>query len=271
MSSIGFLSEEVALLVCLELNVRDLLALRRVSRSFKQATYAKLLWMKLMELTVSEGHVLPANLGPLHTLEQIQLEALLVKVHRLWNRKAMEPVNSWRMNTKTHCPITWLRLVAGTWLFVASSDDEGYAEPIAEAYLPGPVETARLEHSNAHYFTELCRVEGSSHVLRLQGQFVGCALRNDAIASHIIDWTANTIYNLPPVPDSPETRCAPHLLVLWNDLIVVVRQTSLELYALPSETHGPIFIKSVPTIVIWEVVVIHPPSTTSVSPLRCPM
>jgi hypothetical protein len=56
-------------------------------------------------------------------------------------------------------PITWLRLVSGGLLFVASSDNnvskiscwdlfsifKGFTEPIAEAYLPGKVQSARLE------------------------------------------------------------------------------------------------------------------------------
>ncbi|KAJ7038942.1 hypothetical protein C8F04DRAFT_1321592 [Mycena alexandri] len=308
MPSIRAFIQELFILVCLELTVRDLLSLRR-------ATHAKLLWMKLLrDLALSARHVLPPHLKPLATLNQPQLETLVVRAHRLadaWHGlgKPMPPVTFWRLDTKPHLPISWLRLVAGTWLFVASSDDEvskiscwdlsllfqGYAEPIAEAYLPGPVETARLEvqeagvvfalgiglpspsvhvisfshHSHSPYFTELCRIEGSSHVLMLQGRFIACALRKDAIALHIIDWAANTLHNLPPVPDSPETRCAPHLLVLWNDLIVAVRQTSLELYTLPSKTRGPVFIKSVPTIIdIWEAVVLDPLSSASPSPLR---
>ncbi|KAJ7613781.1 hypothetical protein DFH06DRAFT_1330452 [Mycena polygramma] len=120
-----------------------------------------------------------------------------------------------------------------------------------------------LHHLGSYSFAELSRIEGSSHVMMLQGKFVGCALRNDAMVPHIVDWVANEVYDLPAPPpslrDAPERRCAPHLWVIWNGRIVVVRQTLLELFNLPSADRGPVYIKSVRTIEMWEVVVLAPP------------
>jgi hypothetical protein len=93
-------------------------------------------------------------------LDGKQLEALVVRVSQLarrWRGNDLQPVNMRRIDTQY--PITWLRLVSGGLLFVASSDNnvskiscwdlssifKGFMEPIADAYLPGKVQSARLE------------------------------------------------------------------------------------------------------------------------------
>ncbi|KAJ7084032.1 hypothetical protein B0H15DRAFT_849841 [Mycena belliarum] len=148
------------------------------------------------------------------------------------------PAEIWRLFLPQS--ITWLRLVVGNWLFVASSDNhtskiscwdmslvfQGYTEPIAEAYLPGQVKTGELEIQNSgivlalglgpgslavhiitlsqragvHVFSELYRAEGSSHVLLLSGHLVGCAQRHGAIIPHLINWRDRRIHNIPPPP-----------------------------------------------------------------------
>ncbi|KAJ7108053.1 hypothetical protein C8R43DRAFT_1162615 [Mycena crocata] len=291
------LSEYLFLLVCLDLNVPDILSLRQVCRIFCAATRHKLLWMNLLEVLRSEGHVLPPYLKVPSLLDAATLEAVVLRVARLarkWKANDICPVNTWRLHLCQS--ITWLRLVCGSWLFVASSDNEvskiscwdlslmfqGYMDPIAEAYLPGQVKTAQLEvqdegvviglglgpkapsvhvitlreHLGSHYFAELCRVEGSSHVLMLHGHLLGCALRHNDIVPHLVNWRENMIHDLPlPVEsDAPDNRSAPHLLVAWNDYIVVVRRDTLQFYTLPSISRGPIYIKSIATMEMWEVV-----------------
>ncbi|KAJ7613759.1 hypothetical protein DFH06DRAFT_1369377 [Mycena polygramma] len=298
------LSEYVFLLICVELEVPDILSFRQVCRGFCEVTRAKQLWLTLLDTLAS--HVLPLYLRNPDTLECIALEALVRRVahlERKWSRKDLCPVDVWRMNLCQS--ITWLRLINGSWLLVASSDNhvskiscwdlslvfQGYTEPIAEAYLPGQVKTAQVQvqdtgvvlalglgpnspsvyvitlrqDSGSHYFAKLGHVEGSSHVLMLQGKFVGCAVRDDVVVPHLIDWAANTIYNLLPQAgsDSPETRCAPHLLISWNDFIVVVRYNCLDLYSQPSPTSDPRLIKSVSTQAIWEVAVLEDPASPS--------
>ncbi|KAJ7602554.1 hypothetical protein DFH06DRAFT_1152737 [Mycena polygramma] len=311
------LSEYVFLLICFELDVPDILSFRQVCREFCEATKAKTLWLTVLAtFAASDGHVLPPYSRNPKTLDSIALEALVRRVaclKRKWSRNNICPVDVWRLNLCQS--ITWLRLVNGSWLFVASSDNhvskiscwdlslvfQGYTEPIAEAYLSGQVKTAQVQvqdtgvvlalglgpnspsvqiitlrqDSGSHYFAELCHVEGSSHVLMLQGHLVGCATR----------WPMR--YNLPPQAgsDSPETRVgllllaitqrytdrqiqsAPHLLISWSDLIVVVRHNSLDLYTQPSPASDPRLINSVPTQAIWEVVVLGELTPTS-SPLK---
>ncbi|KAJ6492803.1 hypothetical protein C8R47DRAFT_1012885 [Mycena vitilis] len=304
------LSEYLLLLICVELGVPDILSLRQVCRGFYEATRAKQLWLTLLHTLVSDGHVLPPYLRKPETLDSAALEALVRRVAQLerkWRSSDLHPAYVWRLNMRQS--ITWLRLIEGRWLFVASSDIDvskiscwdlslvfrGHTDPIAEAYLPGQVKTAQVQlqdtgvvlalglgpkspsvhlltlrrDSASHYFAELCCVEGSSHVLMLQGKLVGCAVRDDTVVPHIIDWVANTIYNLPPSagPDSPKIRSSPHLLISWSNLIVVVRYNSLDVYSEPSPAGGPTYIKSVPTQAIWEVVRLEELTLTS-SPLK---
>jgi hypothetical protein len=49
---------------------------------------------------------------------------------------------------------------------------------------------------------------------------------------------------------------------------VVIRQVDLEIYTRPSATRGPVYIKSVRTVEIWEVVALDPLPLASMSPLR---
>ncbi|KAF7375639.1 F-box domain-containing protein [Mycena sanguinolenta] len=146
------------------------------------------------------------------------LEALPCRLAQFgikWESSLLSPICNWCLYLP-QC-ITWLRLVAGTWVFVASSDNyvskvscwdltlvsRGSEGPLSEAYLPGQVETGRLEvqdsgvvlalglgpefsavhvislrkHSGGHAFSELGRIEGSSHVLMLSGNLIECAVR----------------------------------------------------------------------------------------------
>ncbi|KAJ7161170.1 hypothetical protein C8R46DRAFT_1285226 [Mycena filopes] len=314
MSGIQSLNEYLFLLVCLDLDLSDTLALRQVCRSFNRATRAKLLWINLLKRTAeSGGRALPLHLKPCGSLDGRALEALVVRVSQLarrWKKQDLCPVDVWRLDISRS--ITWLRLVVGNWLFVASSDHDvskiscwdlslvfqGYTEPIAEAYLPGQVETAQLElqdvgvvlalgvansrsasvriitlqqRAGSHCFVELFHVDGSSDVLMLQGKYVGCGVRDGAVVPHIIDWVASTTYDLPLSVegfDTPERRFTPHLLVIWNEFVVVVRHRILDIYTRPSETSTPRYIKSLRTIPISEVVILNPLALPSESPLR---
>ncbi|KAJ7161072.1 hypothetical protein C8R46DRAFT_1194422 [Mycena filopes] len=295
------LSGDLFLLICHELSVEDIICLRRVCRAFAAITRAKILWMSLLRaLESSEEHVLPTYMKDPSLLDSATLEALVVRVSQVgcrWRKNDLLPVNAWQMGLPQS--ITWLRLVIGRWLFVASSDNhvskiacwdlsllfQGNLEPVAEAYLPGQVKTAQLEvqdtgivlalglgpsspsvhvitlvqHSGVHRFAELYRLEGSHHVLMLQGDFIGCAVRHDTLIPHIINWRTDTTLDLPPPPgrDEPHFRNSPHSLIFWNNHVVVVRHDTLHFYSQPTAAAGrPVYIKSVKTVEIWELVVL---------------
>ncbi|KAJ7653734.1 hypothetical protein DFH06DRAFT_1417351 [Mycena polygramma] len=313
MTTLNSLGTDLLLLICSDLDLYDIISIRQVCRDLQDVTRAKILWLDLLHRRSDDSAFLPPpHLRSLHLLDAVALEALVIRMAclaRKWISKDPAPVTSWQL--KLSQPITWLRLVAANWLFVASSDHsvskiscwdlslvfKGSTCPIAEAYIPGQVETAQLEvqdrgvvlalglgknspsvhvitlvhHPGSYSFAELSRIEGSSHVMMLQGNFVGCALRDDAIVLHVTDWVANTSYNLPLPPpdvDEPERRCTPHLWITWNDLIVVVRQTVLDLYTSPSANGVPVYLKTIRTIPIWEAVVLDRLSLASMLPLR---
>ncbi|KAJ7690116.1 hypothetical protein B0H17DRAFT_595768 [Mycena rosella] len=87
------------------------------------------------------------------------------------------------------------------------------------------------QHSGFHLFSELACMRGSSHVLMLRGDFVGCALRGDIVVPHIINWRNHryTTSLLPPPISMTLTFDVPHILssfgttsssssdaILWN-------------------------------------------------------
>ncbi|KAJ6451489.1 hypothetical protein C8R47DRAFT_301770 [Mycena vitilis] len=307
------LEEELVLLICLELPLTDITSLRQVCRTLCDATRAKILWINILTRRAC-GDLLPRYLKGYDLLGSIELEALVRRALRLahkWETGNLAPVNSWRLYLPQS--ITWLRLVNGTWLFVASSDTDsskiscwelsmlfqGYAEPLAEAFLPGQVKTAKLEvqasgivialglgggcssvhvitlrqHLGRHVFCELSRIENSTHVLMLRGNFIGCALRHGVGIPHIIDWTDTRIYDISPPPgglDTPGRRNVPHLMTMWNGFVVVLRKTALEFYTVPSTSDPIMFVKFIKTPTIWEAVVCNSvsPSSADTPPLR---
>ncbi|KAJ6577486.1 hypothetical protein B0H19DRAFT_1229597 [Mycena capillaripes] len=311
--SLVSLGEYLILLVCLELPLVDITSLRKVCRSLCEATRAKILWITILERNVSgEWKVMPPYLKGYDVLDPTALEALARRVSQLglkWETGNLAPINNWRLCLPQS--ITWLRLVNGTWLFVASSDSnssklscwelslvfQGYTEPLAEAYLPGQVKTGKLEvqdsgivialglgaeslsvhiitlrqHLGRHVFCELGRIEDSSHILMLSGDFVGCALRNGAVVPHIINWKDTLVHDVPPPPgglDIPGRRNVPHLMTIWSEFLVIIRQDSLEFYTLPSTNSDVVvFVKRIRTITLWEVVVCDP---VSIPVSHCP-
>ncbi|KAJ7481477.1 hypothetical protein FB451DRAFT_129695 [Mycena latifolia] len=314
--SLAVLSEDLILLICRELCLDDIISLRQVCHALCDATRAKVLWInKLEQGVLCDGQILPPYLKGYDFLDADALEALVRRMARLtrkWAIGDLSPVKIWRLYLPQS--ITWLRLVAGTWLFVASSDNhiskiscwdlslvfQGYTEPLAEAYLPGHVKTGKLEvqdsgvvlalglgpellsvhiitlrqHSGCHVFSELSRIEGSSHVLMLRGNLVGCALRHGAIVPHIINWRDQRIHDIPPPPgglDIPGRRSVPHLITIWNGILVVLRTNSLEFHALPTTAGDAIvFIKLIETPTIWEAAAVCDSASVDspTSPLR---
>ncbi|KAF8177079.1 hypothetical protein K438DRAFT_1939150 [Mycena galopus ATCC 62051] len=301
--SLASLSEDIILLLCFELRLLDILSLRQACRSFSRATRAKVLWIFILERQIWEGNVLPTYMKGYDLLDSVAVEALACRVARLdINFKAglLSPVSNWRLDLPQS--ITWLRLVAGSWLFVASSDNHvskiscwnllsvfgGCKEPLAEAYLPGQVKTAKLEvqdsgivlalglcsrsqavhmltlqkHLGGHAFSELGRISGSSHVLMLCGDLVGCALRNGTIVPHIINWKTYQIRMVPEL-DIPGRRSVPHLMTIRKNLLVLVRTNTLQFYTL-----DPVItlFKAVETPTVWEAAVCNYISMPSLDP-----
>ncbi|KAJ6577485.1 hypothetical protein B0H19DRAFT_1120121 [Mycena capillaripes] len=302
------LDEDVVILVCLELTLSDIISIRQVCRFLCNATRTKAVWINILEpKNPEEGNLLPPYLKRYDLLDAVALEALVRRVSRLAHRWEAQDLSV----VRSHClflpqSITWLRLVHGTWLLVTSSDScsskitcwdlsllfQGYTEPLAEAYLSGPVKTGKLEvqdsgivlalglgaecpfvhiitlrqHLGRHVFCELCRIEDSSHVLMLCGNFVGCASRHGAMTPHLINWKETRVYDVPPPPgglDIPGRRSVPHLMTIWSDSLVIIRKNTLEIYDFSSNTwDSVVFVKLIRTPTIWEAVVCNSVSTS---------
>ncbi|KAJ7249559.1 hypothetical protein B0H12DRAFT_1122184 [Mycena haematopus] len=314
--SLTSLGEYLLCLVCLELSLADITSLRQVCRVLCQTTRTKILWVYILERqALDEETILPPYLKKdFEQLDSSTIEDLVRRVSQLahkWETQKLFPVQSWKL----HLPlaITWLRLVTGRWLFVASSDSssskiscwdlslvfQGFTEPVAEAYLPGRVKTGKSEvqqsgivlalglgpeaeavhiltlrkHHGCRVFSELCCIEGSSHVLMLSGDLVACSLRQGAIVPHLINWTIQRIHDIPPPPDDlniPCRRSVPHLITIWNNALIILRRNTVEFYTLPSPaSDSTVFLKLIQTPTIWEAAVcVSPPTSSIIPPLR---
>ncbi|KAK7017342.1 hypothetical protein R3P38DRAFT_2986696 [Favolaschia claudopus] len=292
------LPEDILLDICLELSVADTVSLQQTCR---------ILWVKALGRYSEEDRSLRARYGGYQSLDTCALQALACRVAFLdakWDARRLSSVRDHQLRLP-QC-ITWLRLVAGTWLFVASSDNDiskiscwdvpsilrGNRQPLAEAYLPGQVKTGELEvqasgivlalglgpespavHlitlqkvNKGHIFTEMARIEGSSHVLMLHGDLVGCALRDGTIAPHLVNWKESKIHDIPQ-SDVPGQRSVPHLMAIRKNTLVLVRTNLLQVYSLPSAPGDFVATtKAIAVSAIWEAVVRN--SDTEPSVLR---
>ncbi|KAK7055941.1 hypothetical protein R3P38DRAFT_2498831 [Favolaschia claudopus] len=303
--ALTLLPEELVLVICSELCVEDILRLRQTCRVLNTVTRTKLLWSYVLKRHEYMHSNLLSYLKGYERLEASALEILASRVARLemrWKARDFSPVRDYQLRLPQS--ITWLRLVAGTWLFVASSDNyvskltcwdvhsiiRGHPEPLAEAYLPGQVKTGQLEIQNSgivlalglgpesqavhvitlrkvpdgHVFSELGRIDGSFHVLMLSGDFLGCALREGAIVPHIVNWKENEIH-LIPQSDVPGERSVPHLMAIRKNILVLVRTESIQVYNLPSVAEDHLdLIKRANAPAIWEAVVSNAPAEPSI-------
>ncbi|KAJ7613783.1 hypothetical protein DFH06DRAFT_1307816 [Mycena polygramma] len=231
MTTLNSLGTDLLLLICSDLDLYDIISIRQVCRDLQDVTRAKILWLDLLHRRSDDSAFLPPpHLRSLHLLDAVALEALVIRMAclaRKWISKDPAPVTFMAAQAVSTHHLASSR--AANWLFVASSDHsvskiscwdlslvfKGSTCPIAEAYIPGQVETAQLEvqdrgvvlalglgknspsvhvitlvhHLGSYSFTELSRIEGSSHVMMLQGNFVG-AHRISGLLGTILSWSS---------------------------------------------------------------------------------
>ncbi|KAF7319516.1 hypothetical protein HMN09_00290800 [Mycena chlorophos] len=296
---------EVLCLICQELDLRSIISLRQVSRFFSDLTHSRALWLSFLRSRLSEGCFLPHYIQDYRQLDTDTLESL---VHRLttllpkWTSMSSVPATLVRLDLSLS--VTWVQLVAGTWLLVASSNDcesklscyDLAVKPTqgtTHAYLPGRVRTAKAEiqedgvvlalglaheaqavyvvtlhkpaNETRNVFCQLAQLQGSSHVLMLSGDFVGCAVRGGLNTPHLFNWRTGAVYEMEPPPgglDLPVRRSVPHLMVLWGDQLVVVRTNHLEIYDIRHDTRTASFSQVIEVSGIWEVSVCSPLDAT---------
>ncbi|KAK7017341.1 hypothetical protein R3P38DRAFT_3201791 [Favolaschia claudopus] len=229
--NLTLLPEELILGICSQLCVEDILRLRQTSRVLSRVTRTKSLWNYVLNRHGYMHGSFASYLGGYERLEASTLEALACRVARLdakWKARDLSPVRDFQLRLPQS--ITWLRLVAGTWLFVASSDnyiskltcwDVHSVFRVTTNLSPrhtfrrsalAPIHVITFQKgSDGHVFSELARVDGSSHVLMLAGDVLGCALRAGTIVPHLVNWKENKIHLIPQsdVPERPASHGDP--------------------------------------------------------------
>ncbi|KAF7292969.1 F-box domain-containing protein [Mycena indigotica] len=282
------LNHDILFLVFLELPIGDIGRIRQVCRIFNSVTRTRSLWITLLNRLLDSGAVIPQYLGKLETLPVSTVEHL---VRRLTHDAETNPEDTYPatlLQLRLTLSVTWLRLVAGNWLFVAASNEfesNLYCYDLSvggktSACLPGRVKTGKAEiqngeivlalglgpevqmvlvvtlrkHEGSDVLCELARLESSSHVLMLSGDIIGCAVRDGVNTPHLYCWREDKIIDVPPPPgglDVPARRSVPHSILTWKDNLVIVRSHCLELYDMHLESVS--FSKIVETSPIFEV------------------
>ncbi|KAF7302049.1 F-box domain-containing protein [Mycena indigotica] len=156
------LPTDVLLHICSQLPLQSIFFLRQVCRITRAVTQDRSLWINIvqqLELVDNSSHF-PPQLRAYRIMNLSTIKALVWRTHRLadkWASDDMAPSKTVTFGLPQS--ITWLRLVASRWLFVASSDNyvsiiacwdilslfDGDLSTIALAYLPGRVQTGHLE------------------------------------------------------------------------------------------------------------------------------
>ncbi|KAF7292971.1 hypothetical protein MIND_01196300 [Mycena indigotica] len=273
--------------------------LYQVSRLFGTITRSRSLWMNLLWDVIKEGAILPKYLREPRQLstpliEQLvrRLTTLIPKWHTTW--ELSYPTTMARLDIPLS--ITWLRLVAGNWLFVAASNDfesqiicynlSGGGDT-SRAYLPERVRTGKAEMKDGQVFialglgpelpavriltlnkknrfVELACLEGSTHVLFFDGDIVGCAVQDGLNIPHLYDWKQHMVIEVSPPPgglDIPSRRSVPHFMTIWNNEMVIIRVDCIELYSMPlpsTKSEVITFVEIIETSPIWEVDICSP-------------
>ncbi|KAF7290896.1 F-box domain-containing protein [Mycena chlorophos] len=295
------LNVELLHLVCEELSLPDIFSLRQTCRFLCDATRSKSLWVHRMEALQTRGSNIPPYIHDYHLLESSVLEALVRRLTKVADHQLhRDDAPSRYCSLGLPQPITWLRLVDGRWLFVAFSNREssqlacwdisglnaGYGTPVAEAFLPGRVNSAqveiqcegivlalgiegeqpstlvttlqRQEHQFAFY--ELANLKTSSYVLMLSGSLLGCAIQNQDNTPHLLDWKNGHSYEIAAPPgghDVPDRRSVPHLMAMHNDVLVIVRCAGIEVYNFSADSI--VFLHHIHAHPIWEAVLVPSP------------
>nr|GAT52966.1 predicted protein [Mycena chlorophos] len=265
--------------------------------------------MILLQRLLFEGAHVPHYLGPAGALGGEVLEKLVLRLTAL--RAATGSVGDSSVAypailpvSKLPLSVTWLRLVAGNWLFVAASDRtesqllcyelSDLSSDVARTYLPGRVKTGRAEiqegrvilalalgpedeeirvitlrkdSGGRNRFSELSRLQGSSHVLFLSGDVVGCAMLKGLSVPHLYDWKLDAVIDISAPPDGwdvPPRRAVPHLMTIWTNKLVIIRAEWVEVFDIHADNHIT-FRKRIDTVSIWEVDVCVPAKSCSES------
>jgi hypothetical protein len=129
-------------------------------RTLRYATHPKTLWLTFLQRLSANDHTrLPQYIKPLATMTSHEVEILtrrIAQMDRDWDRGQVHPKSITRLDLPQS--VTWLRLIAGRWLLVASSDSHTSrlccfdtsrlaesTKPATECFFAGRIQTGDVE------------------------------------------------------------------------------------------------------------------------------
>lgn len=152
-------------------------------REHSRIASAKQLWLHVLDRDiVAKGLILPSDIQPIENLSPPQLRSLVVHVlqlHQATTASAKQAtLQVFRLNQSRS--VTWLHLVRGQWLLVASSNSSSSVlslfsvdslllsqdwDLVTEAYLTAPVSNGKVEVQADGKVTVALELRSSSYVV----------------------------------------------------------------------------------------------------------
>ncbi|THH28824.1 hypothetical protein EUX98_g5349 [Antrodiella citrinella] len=149
-------AEDVLLKIFSCLEIREIMKMRRCCKEFRRISQAKQLWVSILQRDVLEDSLAYPFVDPVRPLEELsaaETEAVTTHLVRMQRRDLAPTPRVVRVDQVRS--VTWVKLVHGAWLLVATSDadassialwkisdilrDESHAKPVSEAFLPAAV------------------------------------------------------------------------------------------------------------------------------------
>ncbi|CAL1697063.1 unnamed protein product [Somion occarium] len=254
-----------------ELCVKDVLKMRCTCRHIAQLTKTKQLWCQLYRRVVAEqGIPVFPYMRPLDILSPSLVEALVVHMVRL-DEKTMSQKGARLVPLHQPRSVTWIRLVRGQWLLVASSDlntsvislwslssllsSPESSKPIVEAYLDAPVAYGMVQCYNDELFVALYLRGTNSFIDVLTIRHIDlrpffCHSARFTGASHLRffdgDWIGCAVYDGYSIPHIlnwktgdverlcplPDPRGGCLAMARWHNCIATITPKTLEIYLL---------------------------------------
>jgi len=149
-------AEDIMLAVFRYLDIRRILSMRQCCREFNRISRVKQLWVSILQRDVLQDAVTSPFTGCIRSLNDLsaqETEAVAIHLLRLQRRNFAPVPKIIRIDQER--PVTWVHLVHGRWLLVATSDkdascialwkiadilrDAAHAKPASQAFLPAAV------------------------------------------------------------------------------------------------------------------------------------
>ncbi|EIW79573.1 hypothetical protein CONPUDRAFT_166320 [Coniophora puteana RWD-64-598 SS2] len=274
---------ELLVLIVQHTDIQTILSLQKTCRALYNATQDKQLWLIFLQRLVhSKNAPLHCLLQKFNSLTSQQVQALACRSAYLCDAWAHNSLTA-RHIIRSDLPrsVTWLKLVEGRWLLVASMDTmcsrlevydisatgKGIFGPLAGCYLSGPITSGEADIRNGqlraavavdarvpqlqvmllhemegvHCFAKAITLTGYGEVMLLYEDIVVCGIKDNIATPHVVCLDSNHSHRLETVPDNKGTR---KKACIWNGMIVTVGVIDVKLYNLPSSEKPPVLCQT---------------------------